>query len=117
MGSGALCWVGRWVGGQAEQAPVLLCSKQLPLAGLACAVLICCVAWPLATLFTLQIGEGSFGKVFLAKWRETTVAVKVLGNLGAGGSSLDDEFPDAAAAKGHPLYESLQKVGGWGDLP
>ena len=25
-----------------------------------------------------QIGEGSFGKVHLAKWRETTVAVKVL---------------------------------------
>ena len=56
-----------------------------------------------------QIGEGSFGKVFLAKWRETTVAVKVLGSIGGGGSYLDEEFPDAAAAKGHPLYESLQK--------
>lgn len=50
-------------------------------------------------------------QVYLAKWRETTVAVKVLGALGAGTSSLDDEFPDAAAGKTHPLYESLQKVG------
>ena len=50
-------------------------------------------------------------QVYLAKWRETTVAVKVLGNLGAGASpGLDDEFPDAASAAGHPLYESLQKV-------
>lgn len=49
-------------------------------------------------------------QVYLAKWRETTVAVKVLGSIGTGTTSLDDEFPDAATAKGHPLYESLQKV-------
>lgn len=54
--------------------------------------------------------HSAYVQVYLAKWRETTVAVKVLGALGAGTSSLDDEFPDAAAAKTHPLYESLQKV-------
>ena len=40
-----------------------------------------------------QIGEGSFGKVFLAKWRETTVAVKQLTYTGVSGSMEDnDEF-------------------------
>lgn len=40
-----------------------------------------------------QIGEGSFGKVFLAKWRETTVAVKLLTYTGVSGSLEDnDEF-------------------------
>lgn len=40
-----------------------------------------------------QIGEGSFGKVFLAKWRETTVAVKQLTYTGVSGSLEDnDEF-------------------------
>lgn len=40
-----------------------------------------------------QIGEGSFGKVFLAKWRETTVAVKQLIYTGVSGSLEDnDEF-------------------------
>ncbi|KAL4452237.1 hypothetical protein ABPG75_007899 [Micractinium tetrahymenae] len=60
-----------------------------------------------------QIGEGSFGKVFLAKWRETTVAVKVLGSCGTTNTSpgLDDEFPEAEGqnARSHPLYQSLQK--------
>ena len=57
-------------------------------------------------------------QVFLAKWRETTVAVKVLGNMGTANSpGLDDEFPDAAAGKSHPLYDSLQKVGRLGLLP
>ncbi len=28
--------------------------------------------------FLKQIGEGSFGRVYMARWRETTVAVKVL---------------------------------------
>ena len=46
-----------------------------------------------------QIGEGSFGKVYLAKWRETTVAVKVListslpGGGGGGGGDDDDDEP------------------------
>lgn len=41
------------------------------------------------------------------------MAVKVLGAMGTGTSpGLDDEFPDAATSKGHPLYESLQKVSG-----
>lgn len=40
-----------------------------------------------------QIGEGSFGKVFLAKWRETTVAVKLLTYTGVSGSlEGDDEY-------------------------
>ena len=62
-----------------------------------------------------QIGEGSFGKVYLARWREITVAVKKLsGSVGAN-PSLDEEFkpdhpgPDAADRRGHPIYESLQK--------
>ena len=52
-------------------------------------------------------------QVYLAKWRETTVAVKVLGSVGSANSTgLDDEFPDSSASlKLHPLYESLQKVG------
>jgi hypothetical protein len=37
------------------------------------------------------------------------VAVKVLTNTGMA-SSLDDEFPDAATARLHPLYDSLQKA-------
>jgi hypothetical protein len=66
-------------------------------------------AWPPTLLFACL---PAWLQVYLAKWRETTVAVKVLGNIG-GAPCLDEEFPDAAAAKGHPLYESLQKVGGW----
>ena len=62
-----------------------------------------------------QIGEGSFGKVHLAKWRETTVAVKVLAPLAGGvqGSGLDEEFPQqeghVSAGARHPFYDELQK--------
>ncbi len=38
-------------------------------------------AWQIAyneLKFSRQIGEGSFGRVFLGKWRETTVAIKLL---------------------------------------
>lgn len=38
-----------------------------------------------------QIGEGSFGKVFLAKWRETTVAVKQLIYTGISGSLEEND--------------------------
>jgi serine/threonine protein kinase len=86
-----------------------------------------------------QIGEGSFGKVYLAIWRETTVAVKVLGGM-TSASSLDEEFPDsnnnnnnsggggigdrgpsspssfssltAPKGKTHPLLEALQREAG-----
>ena len=51
-----------------------------------------------------QIGEGSFGKVYLAKWKETTVAVKILSS--ATGSSEDD-FPTRLP---NPLLQSLEKV-------
>ena len=51
-----------------------------------------------------QIGEGSFGKVYLAKWKETTVAVKILTN--PNGSS-DDDFPTRLP---NPLLQSLEKV-------
>lgn len=51
-----------------------------------------------------QIGEGSFGKVYLAKWRETTVAAKVL--LGGTTNSTDEEFPN----RDSPLLDGLTKV-------
>ncbi|CAL5228984.1 g12220 [Coccomyxa viridis] len=53
-----------------------------------------------------QIGEGSFGKVYLAKWKETTVAVKILTN--PNGSS-DDDFPTRLP---NPLLQSLEKEAG-----
>lgn len=49
-------------------------------------------------------------QVHLAKWRETTVAVKVLSSTGVS-SSLEEEFPEGSpTARDHPLFESLQKV-------
>ena len=51
-----------------------------------------------------QIGEGSFGKVYLAKWKETTVAVKI---LSSSTSSSDDDFPTRLP---NPLLQSLEKV-------
>lgn len=51
-----------------------------------------------------QIGEGSFGKVYLAKWRETTVAVKVL----TGGNIHDDDVGEIAIPK--VVLLALQKV-------
>ena len=54
-----------------------------------------------------QIGEGSFGRVYLAKWRETTVAVKVLSSTGA--SSSMEEEQEAIIDNAH-LLEGLAKV-------
>lgn len=59
-----------------------------------------------------QIGEGSFGKVYLAKWRETTVAVKVLlsaslPNEQDGGGSGDNGSSGSGAD--NPLLAGLQK--------
>jgi serine/threonine protein kinase len=57
-----------------------------------------------------QIGEGSFGKVYLAKWRETTVAVKVLisTQLNAGGD--EDDAYNTPPPGPNPLLLSLEKV-------
>ena len=52
-----------------------------------------------------QIGEGSFGKVYLAKWRETTVAVKVLSNS----SSSDSDGSLYNSVPTH-LLDSLEKA-------
>jgi serine/threonine protein kinase len=57
-----------------------------------------------------QIGEGSFGKVYLAKWKETTVAVKILTNTSG---SSDDDFPTRLP---NPLLQSLEKVCHMGTL-
>ena len=55
-----------------------------------------------------QIGEGSFGKVFLAKWRETTVAVKLLTYTGVSGSLEDnDEFVNQGM---NVLLKGLEQV-------
>ena len=50
-----------------------------------------------------EIGGGSFGKVHLAKWRETTVAVKILS-----GGVLPEE--NNIAAVPHNMLLALQKV-------
>ena len=55
-----------------------------------------------------QIGEGSFGRVFLAKWRETTVAVKQLTYTGVSGSLEDnDEFINQGM---NVLLQGLEQV-------
>ena len=60
-----------------------------------------------------QIGEGSFGKVYLAKWRETTVAVKVLLSASLpneqedGGGGNNEDSGDGNA--NNPLLAGLQK--------
>ena len=67
-----------------------------------------------------QIGEGSFGKVYLAKWRETTVAVKVLlsaslpneqedGGVGGGNGGRDGGSGDGGSGGENPLLAGLQK--------
>jgi serine/threonine protein kinase len=57
----------------------------------------------------MQIGEGSFGRVYLAKWRETLVAVKLLLNTG-----VDVEDMEAAAelaiSLSNPVLFNLQQV-------
>ena len=53
-------------------------------------------------------GQGSFGRVFLGKWRETTVAIKLLSqsmfsSAHAGGAGdADDGGMMAAAQRWHP---------------
>ncbi|KAL4436932.1 hypothetical protein ABPG75_004071 [Micractinium tetrahymenae] len=54
-----------------------------------------------------QIGEGSFGRVFLALWRETQVAVKILMNTGMEIEDVDDA--ERALTLSNPVLESLEK--------
>ncbi|KAL6785226.1 hypothetical protein ACKKBG_A02970 [Auxenochlorella protothecoides x Auxenochlorella symbiontica] len=54
-----------------------------------------------------QVGEGSFGRVYLAKWHETLVAVKV---LMATGVDIDDVDEAARAlTMSNPIMASLHK--------
>ena len=62
-----------------------------------------------------EIGGGSYGKVHIAKWRETTVAVKV---LGGGVIPEDKTFRPAHLGgtvddwRGHPrFWDHMQEVG------
>lgn len=53
-----------------------------------------------------QIGEGSFGRVYLAKWNETPVAVKVL----IGMANLEDEdAAEKAMTLSNPVLNGLAK--------
>lgn len=50
-----------------------------------------------------QIGEGSFGRVYLAKWNETLVAVKIL----MSGGSIEDDHEGLSLS--NPVLTSLAK--------
>lgn len=50
-----------------------------------------------------QIGEGSFGRVYMAKWNETLVAVKMLSSVG---NSTDE---DASLTLSNPVFSNLAK--------
>jgi len=54
-----------------------------------------------------QIGEGSFGRVYLAKWNETPVAVKVL--LGVENLEDEDAAEAAAMSLSNPVLDGLSK--------
>lgn len=59
-----------------------------------------------------QIGEGSFGKVYLARWRETIVAVKVLSNPDIAAWSTPPHTEEEAAVRAEAMttmLESLEK--------
>jgi serine/threonine protein kinase len=73
--------------------------------------------WPIMyreLTFLKQIGEGSFGRVYMARWRETTVAVKVLHRQS--GDHLDDDDlpldPCPSAGSPDPILHALQKEAG-----
>lgn len=73
--------------------------------------------WPIMykeLTFLKQIGEGSFGRVYMARWRETTVAVKVLHRQS--GDHLDDDDlpldPCPSAGSPDPILNALQKEAG-----
>ncbi|GAB4822541.1 hypothetical protein N2152v2_009587 [Parachlorella kessleri] len=56
---------------------------------------------------TRKIGEGSFGRVYLAKWQETPVAVKILLNTGI--DVLDADSLKQVLTLSNPLLINLQK--------
>lgn len=57
-----------------------------------------------------QIGEGSFGRVYLADWNATKVAVKLL--LGPAASLIDaDAAADMALSLHNPVLAALKTVG------
>ena len=58
--------------------------------------------------FQKQIGEGSFGRVYLAKWRETTVAVKLLHRQLA--DHQDEDLPTISSPRDDPILAALQRV-------
>lgn len=55
-----------------------------------------------------EIGEGSFGKVYLGLWRDTRVAVKVLRNSGLENMPLE-EAREQALSLSNPILANLQK--------
>ena len=60
-------------------------------------------------------GQGSFGRVFLGKWRETTVAIKLLSQSmfsSAGADDADDGGLMAAAQRWHPCVTELPSCDG-----
>ncbi|KAL4421755.1 hypothetical protein ABPG77_009738 [Micractinium sp. CCAP 211/92] len=61
------------------------------------------------------LGEGSFGKVFLAKWRETLVAAKVLvtaDDAAAAAAAAASSGSSSALSLSSPTIEALQKEAG-----
>ncbi|KAK9820960.1 hypothetical protein WJX81_007609 [Elliptochloris bilobata] len=69
--------------------------------------------------FSRVIGQGSFGRVFLGKWRETTVAIKLLNEPGVppGAEIWDAPDPAALPAAQRPkvdegLLEGLRREAG-----
>lgn len=52
-----------------------------------------------------ELGHGAFGKVVLAKWNNTNVAVKVMNELGQ--ADLTDFFKEAEIMKSLPPHENV----------
>lgn len=57
-----------------------------------------------------QIGEGSFGKVFLARWRETIVAVKVLSNPDIAAWSTPPHTEEEALVRAEAMTSMLESL-------
>jgi serine/threonine protein kinase len=56
-----------------------------------------------------QVGEGSFGRVYVATWHETRVAVKILILSGLAGGGDDADADADAAALSHSVLEGLAR--------
>lgn len=59
-----------------------------------------------------EIGGGSFGRVFRAKWHETVVAVKILLNV-AGAEGSAEGGSDRPLTLSNPALANLQKGAHW----